>query len=82
MSTIRVTVNAYGCHKLDAKLDIGGTENTFDLIKMMIQQVITDYSPTDDFWKEAVKEALNDESHYHYWGDLIVSLYYKKGEIF
>nr|DAN14576.1 MAG TPA: hypothetical protein [Caudoviricetes sp.] len=82
MSTIRVTVNAYGCHKLDAKLDIGGTDNTFDLIKMMIQQVIPDYSPTDDFWKDAVKEALNDESHYHYWGDLIVSLYYKKGEIF
>lgn len=82
MSTIRVTVNAYGCHKLDAKLDIGGTDNTFALIKMMIQQVIPDYNPTDDFWKEAVKEALNDESHYHYWGDLIVSLYYKKGEIF
>lgn len=78
MSTIRVTVNAYGCHELDAKFDIGGTDNTFDLIKMLIQQVLPDYNPTDDFWKDAVKEAINEEHHYHYWGEKIVSLYYSK----
>lgn len=50
----------------------------FSLVKTVIKQVIPDYNPTDDFWKDAVKEALNDEYHYHYWGDLIVSLYYNK----
>ena len=63
MATIRATVNAYGCYTLDVKFDIGGTDECFSLVKAVIKQVIPDYNPTDDFWKDAVKEALNDEYH-------------------
>lgn len=78
MATIRAIVNSYGCYTLDVKFDIGGTDECFELVKTVIKQVIPDYNPTDDFWKDAVKEALSDEYHYHYWGDLIISLYYSK----
>lgn len=78
MATIRATVNAYGFYTLDVKFDIGGTDNAFEMVKGLISQTIKDYNPSEKFWEETKQEVLKDGYTYHYWGDLIVSLYYDK----
>ena len=78
MATIRATVNAYGCYTLDVKFDIAGTDNAFEMVKGLISQTISDYNPSNEFWKETKQEVIKEGYSFHYWGDLIVSLYYSK----
>lgn len=78
MATIRATVNKFGFYALDVKFDIASTDDCLEMVKTVIKQVVPDYNPLEAFWSDAVKEALNENYHYHYWGDLIISLYYDK----
>lgn len=78
MATIRATVNEHGFYSLDVKFDIVGTDSAFDMVKNLVSQIIKDYNPESDFWIAAIQEAVKDGTHWHYWNDKIVSLYYEK----
>lgn len=78
MATIRATVNEFGFYSLDVKFDLVGTGNTFEMVKGLISQTISDYNPSDEFWEETRQEVLTHGHTYHYWGEKIVSLYYDK----
>lgn len=78
MATIRATVNEFGFYSLDVKFDLVGTGNTFEMVKGLISQTISDYNPSDEFWEETKQEVLTHGHTYHYWGEKIVSLYYDK----
>lgn len=78
MATIRATVNEFGFYSLDVKFDLVGTGNTFEMVKGLISQTISDYNPSDEFWEETKQEVFTHGHTYHYWGEKIVSLYYDK----
>lgn len=67
MATIRATVNEFGFYSLDVKFDLVGTDNAFEMVKGLISQTISDYNPSDEFWKETKQEALKEGYSYHYW---------------
>lgn len=78
MATIRATVNEFGFYSLDVKFDLVGTDNAFEMVKCLISQTISDYNPSDEFWKETKQEVLKEGYSYYYWGEKIISLYYNK----
>lgn len=78
MATIRATVNEFGFYSLDVKFDLVGTNNAFEMVKVLISQTINDYNPSDEFWEETKQEVLTHGHTYYYWGEKIVSLYYDK----